>query len=205
MLCRVESENFRFAIYFGEFSFAGVLEELKTEGAQSSEILVFPFGTLPEIDLSRELSVAPNPMSELCKISEKTQGAVFCGVETRLSEERFIGAAVFFKGALVDIVNRTSNIFGDAYVETAKIKVFSLKAGRIGLLIDTDCLLAENWTNLAPACDVILCINRGNSEDFRAAVREISEAEKVITGGNSRLSLFPYLYVDKESVEWAGQ
>lgn|GEM_PF-1640386 len=207
MLCRMEINSFKFAVHFGAFNPDELLEEIKNGEESAPDILVFPFNTLPEIDLTGKTSDAIHRFSELCKLSAASQGTVFCGVQTRVQEEKFIGTAVFHKGNLIDIVNRTRNILSDAFIETDKIKVFSLKAGRIGLLVDTDCLLAEHWVYLVPACEVILCINRGNSAGACEIVRDFSRefsAPKTANGDSPGLPLFPYLYVDEAGAEWAG-
>jgi len=205
MLCRIDIDRFRFGVVFGALNRDEILAELKSEGSASG-ILVFPYGTLPAIDLKGEAGGVSGRFSGFAGLSDDIRSAVFCGVETRMQGEKFLGAAIFYKGALADIANRTQNVSGDAFRETGKIKIFSLKAGRIGLLIDTDCLLAENWAYLAPVCDLILCISRGNSEDFRGTVREFSKVagtKKLTRQEKSGLSIFPYLFVDEGGAEWA--
>ena len=191
MFSRVDIEKFKFSVYVPESMGAEFLSVPKSFGA---DILVCPFSTFEEIDLTQEISGGGDCLCRICALSKKTNGTIFCGIKTRILNVKHLGVAACNKGRLVDIVDRTVNLIGDEYEETNMIKVFDSHAGRIGLLIDTDCLLEKNWEKIAPFSDVVLCLARGTMEYAREEVRLFSAAYGI-----------PYLYTDEAGIEWKGE
>ena len=153
--------------------------------------MVHSFNAFCEVNLENELDGTGACIRRITALSARTNGAVFCPVRTHLFGLKHIGAAVCFKGRLIDIADRTQNPLSDEYETTDKLKVFAADGGKIGLLIDTDCLLEENWQKAAREADVILCLNRGTS----AAAKD--DAQHF-----SRTYAIPYLYVDDAGIEW---
>jgi hypothetical protein len=153
--------------------------------------VVYSYNAFPEIDLQKEMRGASNHIKSIAALSGESGGAVFCGIKTRLLGEKNIGAAVCNKGRLVDIVDRTSNPLADEYETSNRLKIFATGKGRIGLLLDTDCILERNWEKSAPHADIMLCLNRRDDEGAREEVRLFSAAYQI-----------PYLYVDEEGIEW---
>ncbi|MCL2848353.1 MAG: hypothetical protein FWE13_06410 [Firmicutes bacterium] len=177
-----------FKVWLGAFC------PIKIEKAGESfedNILVCPFLAMSEVDLSEEVDGRDNKIKRLADVSKKLNCSIFCGLRTKALDVKHISVAVCNKGRLVDIADRASNPFNDELGTSNKIKVFSSKKGKIGLLIDTDCLIENNWLKTAPHSDVMLCINRGSSEFSKEEVRQYATAFGM-----------PYLYVDEEGLEW---
>ncbi|MDR2202495.1 MAG: hypothetical protein LBP26_07070 [Clostridiales bacterium] len=124
-------------------------------------VLVTGYNALPEIDLEAETR-GDGRLAALAALSARQPATVFCGVKTRLADFKHISVAVCHKGKLIDIVNRTSNPFGDEYCLSDKIKVFLTGRADIGVLVDSDVLIESNWEKTAPVCDVILSIVAGS-------------------------------------------
>ena len=188
MLTSAVIKNFRFKVWFGSFCEKRILNAAKE---WNGEILVCPFQCLAEVDLSAEIAGNGDCIKRLTGISESIGSTVFCGVKTKILEIKHISAAVCNKGRLIDIVDRTSNPYDDEFGISGKLKIFVCKEGRVGLLVDSDCLIESNWKRTAPHCDIMLCLNRGNSEFARQEVRLFSATYKT-----------PYLYVDEQGIEW---
>jgi len=162
-------------------------------GDSSGEVLVMGFNSFADVDYSEEITGAGLCLRRLSEFSEIMNGTVYCGVKTRILDIKHIGVAVCHKGRVVDVADRASNLFGDAYGTSPRIKVFTSKMGKVGVLVDTDCLLESNWQKTVPHADVMLCVNRGSSVTAQEEVRLYSQAYKI-----------PYLYVDDQGVEWRG-
>lgn len=192
MYRRIEIENFRFGINLSDFSVTRALEDEKRK-EKPGGILIHSFGAFPEMDLEKEMTGETDCIRRLTALSKESDGAVFCGARTSVFDMKHISVIVCNKGRLVDIVDRTLNPLGDEFTPTNKIKIFATDSGKAGLLIDTDCLIESNWGKTAPFSDIMLCINRGNSESAREEVRLFSAAYKL-----------PYLYIDEECAEWRG-
>ena len=73
----------------------------------------------------------------------------------------------FAYGRLVDIADRTLNLSGGDYAEGDSIKILRLKKLDLGVLVDTDILLAKNWKRIAPHCGAVVGIAQdGSDADF---------------------------------------
>jgi len=189
MVFSVKVENFTFKVWQGAFD---ALEIEKTCIGLENAVLVLPFSSMPEIDLSEEIVGAATYMKNLADFSKKINSSIFCGAKTKSLEVRHISVVVCNKGRLVDIADRTSNPFDDNLGTSNKIKVYSSKKGKIGLLIDADCTIENNWIKTAPSSDVMLCINRGSSLYAKQEVKKLASTYGM-----------PYIYVDEVSVDFA--
>jgi len=177
-----------FKVWLGAFCPDAILEGSKDFEAN---VLVCPFQAMREVDLQEEIVGRGSNIKRLAEFSKKIDSSIFCGIRTKILDVRHISVAVCNKGRLVDIADRASNPFDDELGTGNKIKVFASKKGKIGLLVDADCLIENNWIKTAPYSDVILCINRGNSDFARKEVRHYSNTYNI-----------PYLYVDEVGLEW---
>ena len=109
------------------------------------------------VDLSGE--VCRNDFCRKCKSSSYKFGCpVLCGCTTVLNEIKHISVFSFRKGKLADIADRTINISGDGYSESSTIKVLRCPKFTVGLLVDTDVLLAGNWKKIVPFCDAVCSV-----------------------------------------------
>lgn len=109
------------------------------------------------IDLNGE--VCRNDFCRKCKSASYKFGCpVMCGCTTSLGEIKHISVFSFSKGKLADIADRTININSDCYSEGNTVKVLRCPKLTIGLLIDTDVLLAGNWKKIAPYCDAVCSV-----------------------------------------------
>lgn len=92
---------------------------------------------------------------------------IFCGCTTRVGNVRHVSVMTFSGGSLADIADRTLNLGGGNYENGDTLKVFRLKKASLGLLVDTDILLAENWKRISPKCDIVAGIAiAGKDADF---------------------------------------
>jgi len=185
MLESVKVLDFTFNIGFGKFNEKDCLK------ADKNSVVVYPYNSFSPVDLSSEIVGGGGVVKKLAECSKAIDGSIFCGVKTFILDIKHISVAVCNKGRLVDIVDRASNYLGDEFGTSNKIKVFSTKMGRIGLLVDSDCLLESSWQKTAEHADIMLCINRGNDEISKEEVRLFSACYKI-----------SYVYVDDNSVEW---
>ena len=192
MLLAAKIKAFTFYVWQGvSFCEHEILKALKEYPLGQDSILVLPFNHHKAVDLGMEINGEGSYFTRLSNFSSTMQGSIFGGVKTYIGDAHYLSVAVCNKGRLVDIVDRTGNVLGDSYGTSKKIKVFSSKLGRIGLLVDTDCIIKKNWQLTAPSSDVLLCINRGNSESVKEEIRLFSTEHSI-----------PYLYVDEEGIEW---
>lgn len=103
------------------------------------------FGFERSIALEQELTGASSALKELAALSKDKDGTVMAGFS---SPGAPMSVAVCHKGKLYDITDSGSG----------SVKVFKLRAYRIGLLVDDDALDAEYWMKLDGWCDFAVCI-----------------------------------------------
>lgn len=166
-------------------------EVLKHIEVLKGGILVCPFETVAEIDLSQAILGSTETVKQLVRLSLEIDGIIFCGVKTKIMDIWHISVAVCAKGKLYDLADRVSNPFNDSYSKANMLKSFTINGKTVGLFVDADCLMIDNWENMSGTADIILCINRGNSTIFRQRARQRAKEIKM-----------PYLYVDEAGLEW---
>lgn len=180
----------------GKCDFRVSLESLESELSSGSldekfELLALSYNAFDEIDLEGEIGGNTDCFASLAAVSGNKAATVFCGITTSVMGIKHISVAVCHKGKLVDIVDRTSNPFGDEYVETQKIKVYSTAAAKIAVLVDKDVLIETNWEKTVPHCDCVLALVKGSDERVTAAALRLSEKFDI-----------PFLYINDVSAEW---
>lgn len=155
------------------------------------ELLALSYNAFDEIDLESEISGGSDCFAALAAVSGNKDATVFCGVTSSVMGIKHISVAVCHKGKLVDVVDRTSNPFGDEYVPTQKIKIYSTSAARIAVLVDKDVLIEKNWEKTVPHCDCMLALVKGSDERITAAAQRLAEKFEI-----------PFLYINDDSVFW---
>ena len=187
MLYRVSAGKCDFRVSLGQ-----VENELLDGGFDEDfDLLVLSYNAFDEIDLESEIAAESDCLTGLAALSGNKEATVFCVIVTSIMGIKHISVAVCHKGKLVDIVDRTSNIEGDEFATSQKIKIYSTDCARIGVLVDKDALIERNWEKITPHCDLVLAvINDGG--------RKITGAANLIS---SKFSV-PSVIVANNSVEW---
>ncbi len=172
-------------------------EHVRLYRAGADDIVVFSFNAFDELDLLGEIEGEYDSLAGLCDFSAASNSTVFCGVTSSILGIKHISVAVCHKGRLVDIVDRTSNITGDEYGKTKKIKIFALDDIKIAVLVDTDILIEENLRKTAPACDVILALIKSPGPDI--AESAVNSAKKY---GKPCLCVYDegFVWFDQETI-----
>lgn len=138
--------------------------ELPENGIDAA-LIAKPFAR--EVRLDEEVSGLTTYAERMAQVSLSRDYPVLCGCRTRYKSVRHLSVLTFCRGRLVDVSDRTVDLDGSGYAVSNSLKVFRLPALRLGLLVDTDVLLANNWKRIAPQCDAIVCVAlRPTDADF---------------------------------------
>lgn len=133
----------RFAILWSmDYYTYGDLVVSVGEGEMSDVTL---FGFDRSIELERELTGATRGLKTLAALSGQKDGTVMAGFSSAGAP---MSVAVCHKGKLYDISDCGSG----------SVKVFKLRAYRIGLLVDEDALDVDYWLKLRGWCDFAVCV-----------------------------------------------
>ncbi len=145
----------------------GVSDAIAQPPPDGVDALLVAEPMLREVVLDREIQGLTAFAADVAALSARCDYPILCGCRTRYRTVRHVSVLTFAGGRLLDIADRTVNLDGGNYLEGDSIKVLRLKKFRLGLLVDTDVLLAENWKRLAAQCDAVACIAlRPSDADF---------------------------------------
>lgn len=164
--------------------------EDETHQCEVSPILVCGYETFPLINIVDEINGKSGFMSALAKHSRDKNAVIFCAVKSKIDGINTCDTVVVCsQGKLADIVYPTkftaSNICGGD-----KIKVFASDSALIALFVNADCLVEENWSLVAPLCDIVLCVANSSAKILRTESRMFSSVYGV-----------DYLFVDNIGFE----
>ncbi|MDE6398347.1 MAG: hypothetical protein K2L51_03405 [Clostridiales bacterium] len=152
-----------FDIGIGKIGVADSLQDLPPSGVDAL-LVAEPF--LREVRLAGEIAGLTAFAASVAALSEQCDYPILCGCRTVFQNVRHISVLTFAGGRLADIADRTASLSG-GYAEGDSLKVFRLKNFRLGLLVDTDVLFADNWKRIAPQCDAVACVAlRPSDPDF---------------------------------------
>ncbi len=134
---------------------------------ETPDVVLIARSMAEEVRLDNEIAGRTAFAAQAAALSAQCACPVLCGCGTRLGEDRRVSVMTFAFGRLVDIADRTLNLSGGDYREGDTIKILRLKNFDLGLLVDTDVLLAGNWKKIAARCDAVACIAlAGNDADY---------------------------------------
>ncbi len=148
----------------GKIGIADSLNEKFVKTGVDAALVAEPM--LREVQLDGEIRGITSFAASVAEISGGCDYPLLCGCKTRFGEYEHMSVMTFSAGRLVDIADRTLNLGGDKCRDGDTIKILRLKNFDLGLLVDTDILLAKNWKRIAPKCDVIAGIAHGIDDDF---------------------------------------
>ena len=142
-------------------------DELPKSGLDAM-LVAAPLGS--EVALGDEISGVTSFAVKSAAKSTKCDYPILCGCTTVFGKYRHVSVMIFSAGKLADIAVRTFNLCGEEFDESDTVKVLRLKRFDLGLLVDTDILLAKNWRRICPYCDAIASISRQNASEEYAFV-----------------------------------
>lgn len=120
-----------------------------------------------EVALGDEISGVTSFAAQYAAKSKNCNYPLLCGCTTSYGQMRHVSVMTFASGKLVDIADRTFNLDNEKFCEGDTVKVLRLKRFDLGLLVDTDVLLAKNWRKICPYCDAIVSLSRElTAEDY---------------------------------------
>lgn len=120
-----------------------------------------------EVLLDKEIAGISSFAAHVAGKTNRLSYPLLCGCITRLGSVRHMSVMTFSRGRLADIADRTLSLCGGGFTDGDTIKVLRLKRFDMGLLVDTDILLAKNWKRITPQCAAVVCIGKSaGEEDF---------------------------------------
>lgn len=120
-----------------------------------------------EIDLRSEITGGTAFAANMAALSLECSVPILCGGYTRYGEVRHVSVLTFAGGRLADVADRTRNLGGGTWAESDTVKVLRFKKFDLGVLVDTDILLAAHWQRIVERCDAVACIAmRSRDIDF---------------------------------------
>lgn len=152
----------------------GVAESLDSLRAAEIDAALIAKPLLNEVKLDSEIAGLTSFAVSAAEISQNFDYPILCGCTTSFNSLRHISVMTFAYGRLADIADRTYNLGGGGYAEGDAIKILRLKKFDLGLLVDTDVLLAKNWHRIASRCDAIASLALGGSDSDFAYVPTLS-------------------------------
>lgn len=146
----------------------GVAQSLREpfgETAVDAALVAEPM--LREVRLDGEIKGLTRFAATAADVSRSCDYPILCGCKVLFGSLRHVSIMTFAYGRLVDIADRTLNLSGGDYAEGDSIKILRLKKLDLGVLVDTDILLAKNWKRIAPHCGAVVGIAQdGSDADF---------------------------------------
>lgn len=143
----------------GKIGIAESLEEKFPESGPDAVLIAAPMQN--DIRLDSEIKGVTAFAASIAARTVKCDYPVLCGCVTRFADLRHVSVMTFGYGRLLDIADRTLNLGGGNFCEGDTIKVLRMKNFDLGLLVDTDVLLAKNWRKIALHCDAVAGIALG--------------------------------------------
>ncbi|MCL2861520.1 MAG: hypothetical protein FWE22_03815 [Firmicutes bacterium] len=134
------------------------------EFSEDFSFLALSYNAFHDIDLNAEIDGVTGNIEKIVSLSKVKNATIFCGITSHLLSTKHISIVVAHHGKLVDIVDRTARIFNDDYSSSKKIKVYATEHSRIAVLVDKDVLSHDNWARIAPYCDSVLSILKGDDD-----------------------------------------
>lgn len=134
----------------------GIADALPPELPENLVALLIAEPFLREIDLKKEVTGLTSFAADTAQQTLACDYPVFCGCRTAYHSVRHLSVLAFSKGRLADIADRTFNLDGSNYAQGDSIKVYTCGSLRLGLLVDTDILLAQNWKRLSGRVDAVI-------------------------------------------------
>lgn len=146
----------------------GVVESLGEKLPESGlDAVLYAAPMQNDISLDSEIKGVTDFAASVAARTLKCDYPVLCGCVTRFSDLKHVSVMTFGYGRLLDIADRTLNLGGGNFCEGDTIKILRMKKFDLGLLVDTDVLLAKNWKKIAAHCDAVAGIALGNGDaDF---------------------------------------
>ena len=148
----------------GKLGVAYAVDEV-TDGEDVDAVLLAEKGR--EVDLLSEVTGGTAFAANMAALSMRCGVPVLCGTYTRCGSVRHVSILTFAGGRLADVADRTRNLGGGAFAESDTVKVLRLKKFDLGVLVDTDVLLAAHWQRIVEQCDAVVSIAmRSRDIDF---------------------------------------
>ena len=136
----------------------GRVEAFSPKDSQNSEIIVFGFGGIKELNYKKELKGESEELVKIGRLSKECNATIICGTETENYGIKRISVVVADKGKIIGIADMNSKNIACGYSSGGGYKIVSTAVGKIGILVAEDLFCVEAVKSMS-LCETDLIIN----------------------------------------------
>jgi len=135
----------------------GRVEDFSASSLLDSEIIVFGFGSIGELNYKKELRGESEELVKIGRLSKECNATVICGTETENYGIKRLSAVVADRGKIIGIADMNSKNTSCGYSSGGGYKIINTPTCKIGVLVAEDLYCVEAVKSMS-LCETDLII-----------------------------------------------
>lgn len=135
------------------------VDEFKREQSDNSEVIVFSFNGIKELNYKKELKGETEELVKIGKLSKETGSIVISGCVSDNYGTKKLSAVIADKGKIVGIADMSAKSLKEEYSSGGGYKIITTSIGKIGVLVGNDMFspVVVKGMSLFEA-DILICV-----------------------------------------------
>jgi len=136
----------------------GRVESFSPSESNNSEVIVFGFGGIKELNYKKELRGESEELVKIGRLSKECNATIICGTETENYGIKRLSVVVADRGKIIGIADMNSKNIASGYSCGGGYKIVNTIGGKIGILVAEDLYCVEAVKSMS-LCETDLIIN----------------------------------------------
>lgn len=146
------------------------VESFKKEESDNSEVIVFSFNGIKELNYKKELKGETEELVKIGRLSRETGSIMISGCVSDNYGTKKLSAVIADKGKIVGIADMSSVRVDDEYSSGGGYKIITTSIGKIGVLIGNDVFSPQAVKGMSLfEADIIVCVYK-EVTDFKPSL-----------------------------------